>query len=99
MLKLQEKNKSLEEQQQEIQHLNEKISEIQATSKGKEQELGRILIEKEDGIEKLHLMIFELEKSLSNSQVHIEGMSSKQRGISKIQTKESEKNESVTKFY
>lgn len=71
--KLQQKDKQLIEKEEEIQTLLKRISDNQVKSKGKEEELGRILEEKEDGIEKLHLMIFELEKSLSNSQVHIEG--------------------------
>lgn len=64
---------TLAEKEQEFQQLNDRMFEIQRTSKGKEEELERILEEKEDGIEKLHSMIFELEKSLSNSQIHIEG--------------------------
>ena len=42
-------------------------------AKKKEEDLESLLNEKEEGIVKLHLMIRELEESLSNSQVHIEG--------------------------
>jgi len=62
------------EKDETIKKLSKEMSESQQRAKRREEELVNLLNEKEDGIEKLHAMIRELEKSLSNSQVHIEGM-------------------------
>ena len=64
----------LKDKEQYINKLVEEMTDIRQRAKLREEELERVLLEKEDGIEKLHSMIRELEKSLSNSQVHIEGL-------------------------
>ena len=65
--------KELSEKMGQLLQGNTELIEVKTTSKTKEEELESLLQEKEEGIEKLHEMISELERSLNNSQKHIEG--------------------------